>query len=250
MLLNLKTLLLSSIIFGVSSFASLETTWQEGVDALTANNSVSAREKFQSWIEEARKEGIRSPEAHRNFALALWQQNEKGQAVEELLKSTQLRNWPWQLWSDFEALSQMQRELGIANNVAEMWNVRLAAMATSNNILLLTLFSVWSLCSFAWLREKKGLAPLGMSSLVAGVIFTLMLTALLANKRLTGMLALCQGGDPTPFYRSAFASDQEAILELPPGSLLLVDKISEKRMNVSLPVPSWVPADKIHIFGI
>lgn len=243
----LRFLALIAIFPLLLSASPSESLWQEGLDALTANRSAEAIAKFQTWISEKEKEGVYSAEAHRNLSLAHWQEGEKENAVTEIVTSARLRRWPWQVWNDYAALSEMQREIGVPNSVSSQPRIIIAAATSENLITLLGFLVLWSLLTLSWIFKKPQAKPMIKSLATLAVTFCLVMGALLINKRTVGSLALVKSEESLALYKTSAAEDTEPVLELPKGTLILVKGKEGDRLAVRAPVPSWADESSLEI---
>lgn len=216
--------------------APSESLWEEGINALDSNPSTSA-EKFEHWIQEAAEDGIHSAEAHYNLAVANWKVGNAEMAVSEMLNSARLRNFPWQIWNDFETIAAMQKDLGIPDNVALRVSSRFSALTQSNEILILTLAGFWFFCAFVLLRGVKKLAPMAPLFLCVGIFFFSVGIVALINVKLAGHLGVLRGNGTVPLVKSPDQPDK--IIELPPGTLVVLDEKREGYFKVRAPVPGW-----------
>ncbi len=236
-------LIFFSAVGTLSSADPVEESWQRGVEALKANN-IKGAEPFLTEVSRlVEVDGARSPEVHFNLGLVYWELKQPGPAVYHLLQSTQSYFSPFRIRSTLATVAGIQRELGLRDSPAEDWFFGLSLALPENLAWVLFTLGFWGLAAagiLRWTTGSRSLRAARQVAIVPGALFSIALL-IFAIRWLTpdfGVLVDDQNG--IRVYRSPQAIEENRLVELPSGTLVITGRKERGYTEIQSPVAGWV----------
>ncbi|NBX93524.1 MAG: hypothetical protein EBQ85_09880 [Proteobacteria bacterium] len=229
------------LISPMSAANELDELWQRSLSAPPDEQS----EAWKLWIDTATAAQIQSAPAHFNYASSLWKEKKLGAAVEQLLVASQLRNFPWESWFDWELISQIQQALHSQPSPINDWSLRLSLLWERTLRGWSTTLLFWILIAIIWNRfgKKMGGWPSWLS-ITAISIFVVIGLALECNHRLTSLpLILGDSTGAINVYRTSEAQEEQKITELPAGLLVISQNNKVDFIEIENPIRGWIPRE-------
>lgn len=223
--------------------SELETKWDSALEALEQQDYPGASRLLESWVTDAGAAGMRSSQAHYNLGLALWEQKRPGQAVYHFLTSVSLAG-PFDAMNLWSSLGQIQRELGIRDNVAEDPLVRAASLVSPGTVGWLATLGIWGVV-FAfltwWSQGNRALKAATQIAILPAIL--LILSAAGYSLRFfappLGVLAEDDSNTVT-VYRVPEEQEANKLVDLPLGTIVVSGRVQGEFVEIQEPVIGWV----------
>ncbi len=222
----------------------LSPLWDKAIEAEGIQPPEERVRLFSEWIREAEAQGVRSSDAHYHLALAHWEKKEPGHAVYQLMESAKLKQNPFAALSILGQVQQIESEQSIRDGVSSSPMLYLLFTFTPNLNVLFATLAVWCfLAAFylVWYRQQ----PIGKVQvalwLAAGVFVTVPLAGVL-SRSLLKPIAVTHSTGVLGVFTTAEAKDENRIISLPPGVLVVTEEVSGNMRHISQPLSGWIEA--------
>lgn len=220
----------------------LDPLWSGAISALKEQNNVQAADLFSKWIAAAHEEGVQSPEAYYNLALAEWSLNDSGKAIQNFLSSSLLISSPLQNMRNLALLTELEKQIGIKESAVNTWAFRAMVLLNENFSLLLFSIGFWSfvgLCFWRWIRREGNLTLVWTK---VGLIFPLICFLISGSGYLTrrfgaDFAVLAEKEQIAVFQQS---DAQNKLVDLPPGTIVQLGKKETAYQQIVEPITGWI----------
>jgi hypothetical protein len=239
---------LNSARADVSLDADLQPLWESAVASLKSQNNAEAVEQFSRWIATARADGIESPEAYYNLALAEWSLSRIDRAMSHFVRSAALVSSPLENWRNLQLLARLEREAGIKESATGQLSFKLKMILNSNVSVALFMTGFWIfvlLSVWRWWRAERGHAIASLRWVLATPVLLWSLAAVgFFNLKLGHTYAVLS--DKTEVALFSTPDDKEKIIELPAGTIIESGKEENGYVQVLEPVSGWARTSQIN----
>lgn len=219
--------------------------WESGVRALEQKRGADAMKSFAEWISIHEAQGVRSPQAHRNLAIAAQMDNKPGPAGVHLLTSATLRASPFSNWETAERLSEMQKEIGIRDSVTDYNSFRFALIFNRDWAALAAALSLWCSISAGVMYRLRRRATIPAFLVACSFAFATLSLGAWANRRFIARFAVVSGLKSATLYKSATADPSLRLIDLPEGTVVQLSDTEGDLIPISGPVSGWLSRDAI-----
>jgi hypothetical protein len=229
-----------------SNHDELSELWQEGVRALARENYSDALEVFSRWQSEAKEAGFESSELHYNLGIIHLNLKQPGPAVFHLLTSARLSDSPLRVWKTLTAVSQVEKNLGVKENVIDSQSFRLAFLLGRNWVWLAMAVGIWAFLGGVVRLWWKGFFTPSSGALIIIGLFCAMLSALgYFNRKFLARPAVLVAGQNIPIYSEAQAKKAVLLVELPSGTVVSLAEPQGEFTRINSPVAGWVETNSL-----
>jgi len=240
----------SGVVCGATSTDPLTELWEKGVHSFSEGKFEEARSAFSEWNTQAKAAGIESAEAHYDLGISHWQLKEPGPAVFHILKSTRLRLSPFRIWTDLQTLSDLQKKIGVKENLADEWFFRISLLLNTSVCFFLLLVAFWSLCAsilIVWVKPKEWVGT-RRSLLTLSVALGILVGVAYFNTRYYCRFAVLIGPNETvSVYRSPEIKKEDLLSDFPAGTIVNILHESDTNKNIDAPIAGWIPNENLQV---
>ncbi len=242
------TAALGSSLWGLEGGPSLTELWEKGTHSFSEGKFEEARSAYEEWGELAKSQGVESAEAHYNLGLSYWQLKQSGPAVFHILKSTRLRLSPFRIWTDLATLSDIQKKIGVKENLPSEWFFRFSLLVNPSVRLFLIFAAFWSLCGailLVWVKPKTCIGPRrALFGITVG--FTILVGVAYFNTRYYCHFAVLTGpNESISVFKTAEKSKDEILADFPAGTIVNILKETDTDKDLDAPIAGWVSNENV-----
>jgi len=226
---------------------SLSALWTAAIEAERIQAPNERVRVFSEWIREADAQGVKSSEAHYHLALAHWEKKEPGKAVHQLMESAKLKQNPFSALAILSQVQQIENEQSIRDGVSSSPMLYLHFIFTPNVVVLFAALSAWCLILgffLMWYRQQ----PAGKVQAALWTAAALLATVPIAgtlSRSLLKPVAITDSATILGVYNSAEVKDENKIISLPPGVLVVTEEGSGTMRHISQPLSGWIDANSL-----
>lgn len=224
--------------------------WTAALTAMEKGDPANAKASLLRFVAAAEAQGIRSPEAHFNLAIAHWDLKEPGPAAAEVLRSLLTGQSLSHIARAQSVMAGMQRELGVSDGVARENRFLARMWITDNGLTFLFALALWSLAGISlWLWRQRQIVrlPVILSSLILPVMTFLLAGGALSLRDWKGGYAVLDATDNAiGLFPSPRIDTQEKLLDLPSGTLVhSTGETQNGFLRIDSPVVAWVQSSQL-----
>lgn len=223
------------------SLASSSDAWTESLEAFKANQPQKACQTLKSWTSELSVKNIRTPEGMFNLALCSWQTNEPDKSVLYALESLKLRTSPIKKWSDLRLLRNLQREIGVRDNLPSRLSFVFRVFSSFETSILLGIIGAWILIVYFTFRRRIKINL--MIPWVSVSICWLLGLVVIIHQQMIGPLAVVSGDEEIPIVAFDKFGKPTELTRLPKGTLVELGTIKDGYSQIVSPLGGWIKTD-------
>jgi len=223
------------------SLASSIDAWTESLEAFKANQPQKACQTLKSWTSELSTKNIRTPEGMFNLALCSWQTNEPDKSVLYALESLKLRTSPTKKWSDLKLLRNLQKEIGVRDNLPSRLSFVFRLFSSFETSILLGIIGSWILIVYFTFHKRIKINLL--IPCVSVSICWLLGLVIIIHQQMMGPLAVVSGDEEVPIFAFDKFGKSTELTRLPKGTLVELGTIKEGFSQIVSPLGGWIKTD-------
>jgi hypothetical protein len=231
---------------------TLAELWNSGLQNASQGHPDEAARAFQQWIDLAEKSGLRSSEAHHNLGYLYWTLKRPGPAIYHSLTSAILSGSLPKTLDHLQALSSMEREVGIKDGVSSHLAFRLRILFGENTLTFLLAAGFWALILVVLMRlvrfpgsKVRTLKPVFLA--IAAVAWSLAAAGIAQRYLLPtqyGVLDNEKGA--IAVFRLPEQKADEKLVDLPSGTIVSVGHSeNDGFVKIVYPVSGWVQTAEV-----
>jgi hypothetical protein len=217
--------------------------WKQSLDLLKSGKSQEACQSLKSWVAAQKLQHIESSEALFNLALCSWQSKETAASVTYALQGLKLRRTPFKRWTDLKLLRDLQKEIGMRDNLPSRESFILKMVFPNETVLVLALLGFWIL--IATLTFRKNLQSFYAFSIGAILFLESLAAILFVFQKSGGPIAVISSKDETPIVAFDKNGTPQELAILPSGSLLELGSIKNEFTQVIKPISGWIKTESL-----
>ncbi len=224
--------------------SSLSQLWTSAIEVEKIQKPEERVRVFSEWIRIADAQGVKSSEAHYHLALAHWEKKEPGKTVQQLMESAKLKQNPFAALAILAQVQQIESEQSIRDGVASSPMLYLNLIFTPNLNVIFGVLAAWCLglgFFLLWYRQLPAGKIQGTLWTLAAVFAIVPLAGLL-SRSLLKPVAITDSPAPLGVFTTAEGKDENKIISLPPGILVVTEETSGAMRHISQPLSGWVDA--------
>ncbi len=245
---------LSGLATGAGSLPAPEVMaklWHDGVQSYTRGDFEGAKKTFSEWTEMAAASGEQSAQANYNLGLTELELKAPGPAIYYILKSATLRLSPNRIWHDIISLSDLQKKIGVKENVADDWFFRFSLLVNASLRLLLCALAFWSLCAtlfIVWINPtpaSRWIAIQRTLLVTSGGLMILVGVAYFNHRYYCHFAVLTGPGETVSVFRTQERKKEDILADFPAGTIVNVLKEGDTEKNIDAPIAGWVSNESL-----
>lgn len=221
--------------------ASPNELWSISLEQLKTNNPQEACRNLKLWVSEQASHQVKSAEAMFNLGVCSWQTKEPASSVLYFLEGLQLRSSPLKKWSDIQILKNIQKEIGMRENLAERTTFILRMLFPLEVSVFFAWLGGWLLLVIIIFRKHTKRYPgiyytaVSMCWLIGLIIFAFQATS--------GPIAVISDGEDKPIIAFDRLGAPKELTRLPAGTLLELGPNKQEFTQIVKPIGGWVKTD-------
>jgi hypothetical protein len=227
--------------------SQLDGLWGSAIHTLSKDNYSGAVELMNQWEQLADQSGIRSPELHYNLGVAYLNLKQPGLAVLHLLESARLSDSPLRIWKTLDSVSEIQRQQGVKDNLADAAFLRFYFLINHDVIWLFIALAFWTLVKALILAWWKGHYTVPSQVLTAlAILFAVVAGTGWLNDRLYcrfGVLADLTGR--VSVYNGPQLKKEQLLVDLPSGTVINLSDPVRNSVPITAPFAGWVSLESV-----
>lgn len=229
--------------------SQLDSLWESAFHALSQENYSGAIELMNQWRQLAAQSGVNSPELHYNLGIGYLNLKQTGLGVFHLLKSANLSGSPFRIWKTLDNISEIQRQLGVKDNLADATFLRLSFLVNHNVLWIILMASVWALVTslilFWWQRHFSVTAQLLSAFAVVSLALA---TAGWINTHLYCRFGVLTGStERVSVYSSPQKKKEQLLVDLPSGTVVNLSDPVQQSTPITEPFAGWVNSEEVTV---
>lgn len=224
--------------------SELDTLWNQ---ALQSSNPESIP-LWESWIEKAEEQQIKSPEAYYNLACSFWREKDVANAVINLLISAQLRKGFFEALGDLNLLMKIQSALADFPSPIHSLPLKLFFLFSDQTKKLGLIALGWMIILAFFLRFGFNPAKNKSSLTLLALALLVLIAGFAANQTQKNIAFPCilnNQKELVPVYGSLETKDEKPILELPSGLLVLPQTEKGEWVRIEQPTSGWIKREML-----
>lgn len=223
--------------------ATPDELWNQSQLAFKNNRPEEACSSLKEWVSFQETHNIHSAEALYNLSLCSWQLKDRSQSVVYALKSLALENSTMKRWGNLKLLQNLQKEIGIRDNLPSRSSFIFRLLPSPNASILFISAGFWFMVgTFLFKKTKKQIYPLFMGSALSCWILALIFLSL---KNLGGPIGVISSSKETPIVEFDKSGNTRELMELPPGTLIEMGTVKNELTQILKPIGGWIKSESI-----
>lgn len=222
---------------------SSDELWKQSLEDFKNERPQDACTKLKSWIATQTSNQIQSAEALFNLALCSWQSKEPAQSMLYALGSLKLRSSPFKRWSDIRLLQNLQKEIGIRENLPSRSLFIFQMLIPKEIAFFLGIAGIWIFITTLVFRKNKNHFSIFSSATISTCCFFSLLIFVIHQR--VGPIAVISDGDEKPLVTFDKSGTPEELTVLPPGTLLEIGSTKQEFTQVIKPIGGWIRTESL-----